>query len=103
MNTQIALGITAVLAIPVTAFLCRRRIARKKKVGIPTTLLGTGIPAACMTVLIYVFEMGTESFAHLHGLPLIQVIFSNAFGFCLLPAVLTVIFYQARNKDIHDA
>jgi branched-subunit amino acid transport protein AzlD len=103
MSTLIVLGISAVLAISVTAFLCRRRIVRKKKPGILTTLLGTLIPATCMTISIYVCQMGSEAFARHHGWPLIQVIFINALVFCFIPAVLVVIFYQIRNKEIHDA
>jgi hypothetical protein len=103
MSTLIALGVTAIIAIPTTAFLCRRQIARKKRVGVPTTLLGTFIPAACMILPIYFCERGSEDFARHSGLAIIRVLFFNAIGFCFLPALLTVIFYQTRNKEIHDA
>ena len=104
MSTLIVfIGISAVFAISVTAFLCRRRIARKKKAGVLTTLLGTLIPATCMTIPIYVYQMGSEDYARHHGWPLIQVIFINALAFCFIPALLVVIFYQIRNKEIHDA
>ncbi len=99
MSTLIVLGISAVLAIAVTALMCRRRIAHKKKVGVLTTLLGALIPAACMTIPIYFCEVSSRH----HGFALIQVSFINAFGFSIIPAIVTVIFYQARNKEIHDA
>lgn len=106
MSTLIALvGIAAVIAIPVTAVLCRRQIARGKRVGVPTTLLGTLISAVCMVLPIYFYdcESGLEDFSRHSRFAIIRLIFTNSLGFCFLPAMLTVIFYQIRNKEIHDA
>jgi drug/metabolite transporter (DMT)-like permease len=99
MSTLIALAVAAVLAFPVTALMCRRRIAHKKKVGVLTTLLGALIPAACMTIPIYFCEVSSRH----HGFALIQVVFINALGFSIIPAIVTAVFYQARNHDVHDA
>lgn len=103
MSTLVALGATAVLAIPVTALLCRRQIRRKKRVGIPVVLLGTLIPAACMIVPIFICERGSEALVRQNTLATFKVLSINALGVCFLSAMLTVIFYQTRNKKIHDA
>ncbi len=103
MSILVALGATAALAVPVTALLCRHQIARKRKVGVPTTLLGTFIPAVCMIVPLYLCATASETSARDHGLPLVYHLFFVAAAVAFIPAVLTVIVYQAQNRDIHNA
>ena len=95
-------------AVVLTAAICRRRMAFKKRVSIGTMLAGAFIPATVLTNLYPCFEDGLAAFsdgywAHLKAggsIPLlfIFVIWAITFFFCILAALGVVVYYQRRSK-----
>jgi hypothetical protein len=100
--------VALIAAVVLTAAICRRRLAFKKRVSIGTILVGAFIPATVFTNLYPCFEDGLAAFsdgywAHLKvggSVPLlfIFVIWAITFFFCILAALGVVVYYQKRSK-----
>ena len=88
-----------VATIPLTAWLCRLRTRRKKRVSYGTVAVGAAIVPVAYAVLLTCAEPDSWwSRAHkmppealVEGLILLWI-------FCILPAFFVVAYYQIRNK-----
>jgi uncharacterized membrane protein YozB (DUF420 family) len=89
------------VTIPVTAFFCRRRIARKKRVSHGTVLLAAVTTPVLFAVVLTLLNPYSWSIRG-KGTGLYNMIGSFAFvaAICILPAMVVVNSYKRRsNRD----
>src|ERR1041385_2660041 len=106
MDARFFLGLAVLVTVPVTALLCRCRAARKKRIGFGTMLVGAFIPALLAFVGGYICEAGTDilkrhfwtDYFGNREAPILLFVFGFAVAVCVVPAMVVVIFYQARSK-----
>jgi hypothetical protein len=84
--------------IPVTAWLCWRRIARRKRVSYGTVLAG----ACLIPLLLFLFFTIAIWLSGIDAKAPSPLLFLQLFGFvacmCVLPAFTVVAYYQKRSQ-----
>jgi len=99
-------GIAMMATVPVTAFLCRYRIRRGKRVSYGTVIAGACVVAFIWLVIVSFGECFTPGFwsetgpgKHTEGSWWMRLV-----GFvaviCCLPAIAVVAYYQKRGKRV---
>jgi ACR3 family arsenite efflux pump ArsB len=99
ISVSVLFVIPMLVTIPVTAFLCRYRLARKKRVSYGTMFSGAFIIGLFLAVVATCMEPDIW-WSHEHkGSPedfVVMLIFIATL--CLLPALFVVVYYQRRGK-----
>jgi hypothetical protein len=103
----ISLGVSMLTTIPVTALLCRYRIARQQRVSYGPMFAGACIVTLILLICISLGKCFTLDFwVNHHGQgkedPEWPFPFLRLLGFittiCILPALVVVAYYQKRGK-----
>jgi hypothetical protein len=109
MEAVFYFSFAAMVAIPLTATICRWRIARGKRISVGTILTGASSAALLSIVWIPFFDAGTTAFTHEYwahlkigsGIPFLLIFIFWCFTClaCILSACGVVVYYQKRKKQ----